>query len=165
MESLAYMAFIFAAVAIGSAIALRFLVRYLREKQELSRTGAFGDVKRFIEPGKLLSLRLFSALAAFSVLFILQLAFGVQRMVIALPVSVAAGYAAWRLVLAWFVRKAAKRREAFQAKVLDLTMGLANGLKSGLALGQSLDSVSKRIGEPMREEVATLLREVRFGLD
>lgn len=165
MYSWAYLAFIFASVAVGSAITLRFLVRYLHEKQELATTGVLGDVKRFIEPGKLLSLRLFFALTAFSVLFILQLVFGVKRMVIALPVSIAAGYVAWRLVLAWYVRKAGKRREAFQAKVLDLTMGLANGLKSGLALGQSLDSVSKRIGEPMREEIATLLREVRFGLD
>ena len=160
-----YMAVIFAATAVGSTIVLRLLVRYLYEKQELDAANALAEVKRFIDPRRLLSMRVFFAFAAFAVLFILQILLGVEKMLIALPVAAAVGFASWRLVLAWYLWKAAKRREAFQAKILDLTMGLANGMKSGLALGQSLDAVSRRIGDPMREEIATLMREVRFGLD
>ena len=44
-------------------------------------------------------------------------------------------------------------------------MGLSNGLRSGLALGQSIESVAKRIDGPMHEELNTLLREYRLGVD
>ena len=165
MTTWSCMALIFGATTVGSAIVLRIFVRFLHEKQELGQEGVLNDVRRFIDPRHLLSLRVLFACAAFALLFILQMVFGVEKMVIAVPVSLAAGFLAWRLVLLYFLWKASRRREAFQSKVLDLTMGLANGMKSGLALGQSLDAVSKRIGEPMREEIATLLREVRFGLD
>ena len=159
------MVLIFGATTVGSVIVLRLFVRYLHEKLEFGRDGVLNGIRRFIDPSNLLSMRVLFACGAFALLFILQMVFGVEKMVIAIPVSIAVGILVWRLVLLYFLWKVYKRRDAFQLKVLDLTMGLANGMKSGLALGQSLDAVSKRIGEPMREEIATLLREVRFGLD
>ena len=58
-----------------------------------------------------------------------------------------------------------KRQEAFEARILDLTVGLANGLKAGEALPAALESISGRIAQPMKEELQTVIREYRLGLE
>ncbi len=63
----------------------------------------------------------------------------------------------------WRKHKQAKRKEAFNAQILSLTMGLANGLRSGQALNQALEAVGKRSLPPMKEEIAIVLRETRLG--
>ena len=57
-----------------------------------------------------------------------------------------------------------KRKEAFDAKILDLTMGLANAMKAGMALPQALEKVSDQLGGVMRDEIAVMLREYRLGM-
>ncbi len=156
---------IFAASASFAWLAIGFLVRYLREKLELATSPAYVALTRFISPGRLLHARLFGALLVSCGMFVGQLAFGVERMAIAVPVACGFGIATWFLVLAWYKRKLRIRNEAFQSKILDLAMGLANGMKSGLALGQALDAVARRIGDPMREEIAILLKETRLGIE
>ena len=165
MQNWHYVALVFAAVTLASAIVVKLFIQILQERAELDESQRMMEIGRFVDLRRLLALRVLLSLAAFSAMFILELMFGVERMVIAVPVAVAFGLASWRMVLMWYCRKVAKRREAFESKILDLTMGLANGMKSGLALGQALDAVSRRIGDPMREEISTLLREVRFGVD
>ena len=156
---------IFSASAAFAWMAIGFLARYLREKLELATSPEYVALSRFISPDRLLSLRLFGALLVTCGMFVGQLAFGVERMAIAVPVACGFGLAAWFLVLAWYRRKLRLRNEAFQGKVLDLTMGLANGMKSGLALGQALDALSKRMADPMREELMILLKETRLGIE
>ena len=165
MEQLLYKTLIFAATTLSFAILIRMLFRYLQEQLELSGRTKNEDMGRFVKPAGLLARRFYGALIVALVLFLLQLAFGVEKMQIAVPVSAAAGVATYWLVLAYYRRKVAKRREAFDSKILDLTMGLANGMKSGLAFGQALDAVAKRIGNPMQEEMAVILRENRLGVD
>lgn len=157
--------FIFSASAAFAWMAIGFLARYLREKLELATSPEYVALSRFISPDRLLSLRLFGALLVTCGMFVGQLAFGVERMAIAVPVAGGFGLAAWFLVLAWYRRKLRLRSEAFQSKVLDLTMGLANGMKSGLALGQALDALAKRMADPMREELMILLKETRLGIE
>lgn len=156
---------IFAATALGSLILIKLAIRYMQEQQEYALDPRFIEMKRFIEPRAFLSLRTLIALSSFATLFILQLLFGVEKMYIAIPVGIAAGVLGWKLTLWWYLRLVAKRKEAFQSKILELTMGLASGMKSGLALGQALDAVSRRIGDPMREEIVQVLRENRYGVD
>ena len=73
-------------------------------------------------------------------------------------------------IASWFgprwlgVWKAKKRRQLFEAKILDLTMGLANAMKAGMALPQALDKVSEQMGGVMREELGVTLREYRLGM-
>ncbi len=65
----------------------------------------------------------------------------------------------------WLARmKEAKRKLAFEDRILDLTMGLANAMKAGMALPQALEKVSEQLGGVMREEVSVVLREYRLGM-
>lgn len=57
-----------------------------------------------------------------------------------------------------------KRKQAFEGKILDLTMGLANAMKAGMALPQALDKVSGQMGGAMQDELLIVLREYRTGL-
>lgn len=62
------------------------------------------------------------------------------------------------------VWRARKRRLAFEAKILDLTMGLANAMKAGMALPQALEKVGEQMGGVMKEELSVTLREYRLGM-
>ena len=57
-----------------------------------------------------------------------------------------------------------KRKQTFESHILDLTMGLANAMKAGMALPQALEKVSEQMGGVMREEISTVLREDRLGM-
>lgn len=61
------------------------------------------------------------------------------------------------------IRKA-RRHAEFDARILDLTMGLANAMKAGMALPQALEKVSEQMGGVMREEISTTLQEYRLGM-
>ena len=62
-------------------------------------------------------------------------------------------------------REERKRRAAAESQILELATGLANGLRSGQALPAALDAISGRLPAPLSEEVATVLREYRLGVD
>ena len=66
----------------------------------------------------------------------------------------------------WWLNKRIKRRQAlFDARLTDLTLGIANGLRAGAALPQSLELVSRDMGGPMTEELALVLHEYRLGME
>lgn len=73
-------------------------------------------------------------------------------------------------LLAWFgprwiaKYRAYQRRRAFEDRILDLTMGLANAMKAGMALAQALEKVSEQLGGVMHEEISVVLREYRLGM-
>ncbi len=156
---------IFASVALFFHLLIRVGVKYLLEKLELNANPKYEKLRRFIAPDRLLTARIHAMMITGCGMFILQLAFGVEQMKIAVPVACAFGIGAYFLVYWLYFQKHRKRQEAFESKILDFTMGLSNGLRSGLALGQAIESVSKRIGGPMQEELNTLLREYRLGVD
>jgi len=60
--------------------------------------------------------------------------------------------------------RAYQRKRAFEDRILDLTMGLANAMKAGMALAQALEKVSEQLGGVMREEISVVLREYRLGM-
>ena len=156
---------IFAAASVFAYLLLDMLVKYLRETLEVQREPRYEELRRFIEPPRLLVYRVFGAMAAACIAFVIQLACGVEKMVIALPVASGFGVLAWKLVYAYYHRKLVKRNEAFEEKILDFAMGLSNAMRSGLALGQAVESVSRRLGGPMQEELEVLLQEYRLGVD
>lgn len=57
-----------------------------------------------------------------------------------------------------------KRRQEFENKILDLTMGLANAMKAGMALPQALEKIGGQLSGAMGDEIATMLREYRLGM-
>ncbi len=56
-----------------------------------------------------------------------------------------------------------RRNEQFHRRLVDVTLGLANGLRAGAALPQALEAVTRDIGGPVGEEFSLLLQEYRFG--
>lgn len=63
------------------------------------------------------------------------------------------------------VHRQAKRKKAFDAQILALTMGVVNALKAGMAFPQALDRVGEQLGGVMAEEIRKTLREYRLGMD
>lgn len=69
------------------------------------------------------------------------------------------------LGIKWLSERRRRQRQAlFEAKILELTMGLANAMKSGMAFPQALEKVSAQLGGVMQEEIAVMLREYRLGM-
>ena len=156
---------IFVATGMFCFILIRMVTKYLLEKLELNSNEKYEALRRFISPVNLLLSRIFAALITGCCMFILQLAFGVEQMKIAVPVACGFGVLGFFAVYWYFLHKLLRRKFEFESKILDFTMGLSNGMRSGLALGQSIESVARHIGGPMQEELATLLREYRLGVD
>lgn len=76
------------------------------------------------------------------------------------------GAAAWlgsKAPVAIYSRKAKKRKELFDAQILNLAMALSNGLMSGYAPEKALRSAADNALEPMKEELQQALNEHASG--
>lgn len=62
-------------------------------------------------------------------------------------------------------RKIRARQLAFEARLMDVTLGLANGLRAGAALPQSIEMLTRQMTGPVHEEFSLLLREYQLGVD
>ena len=164
MEIVTYILVFSAAVSlayIGSAI----LFKAAMEKQEKNPGADYEKLRRFISPRKLLLRRLTCAFVLGLTLFGTLISAGVLNVFVYIPCSCFTGGIGFMLPLWYYQLKNKSRKDAFEKKLLDLTMGLANSMRSGLALPQALEAVSKRMGDPMQEELRTVLREYRLGLE
>lgn len=154
---------IFSAATLFFLLVILMSTKYLQEKLEFRRPKKYEELRRFIKPETLLARQILASLITTSLFFIGQLFFGVKKMQIAVPVACGFGIGAFFAVFAYYRHKLVKRKEDFESKILDLTMGLSNSMRSGLALGQSLELLNKRMKGPMQEELTTLLGEYRTG--
>ena len=80
-------------------------------------------------------------------------------------VVILGGAAAFSLPLLYYQNKVKKRNAAFRARLLDVIMGLNNGMRSGVALPQAMEVVGRDIGGVMQEELSMTLYEYRLGID
>lgn len=103
-----------------------------------------------------------------SEIFLYVVAFAAVVAIVVAVVSVmrdvdSAGAAGW-LGPRWIaLYRAKRRRAAFEAKILDLTMGLANAMKAGMAFPEALERIGAQVGGVMHEEIDTTMREYRLG--
>ena len=159
---------VFAAVSVFAGVILVTFYRALVERAEAGGSGddvAVSPIRRFVTPVGLIQRRLVSsALSAVAIVALLSLN-GVRSLGALAFVASVAAVVGWFLPMAWYRIKIAKRKERFDVQILNLAMTLANGLRSGMALPQALDAAAQRIGPPMREELAVVMRECRLGLD
>ena len=81
------------------------------------------------------------------------------------PIAALAGAAAFILPYLYYQHKVKKRFLEFKSKLLDVVMGLNNGMRSGVALPQALEVVGRDIGGVMQEEISMTLYEYRLGID
>lgn len=122
-------------------------------------------IYRFITPQKLLQNSWSGALMGGGMVAALMIAAGSTNVLAMAFVVGLVGLAAFQVPRLWLTRKIMVRRKAFEARLVDLTMGLSNGLRSGAALPQSLEMVTRDMGGVMGEEFGLLLREYRLGVD
>ena len=165
--SLSIAAIIFIGTSAFAAMVLIYAYKGLQVQAKASgeTDAVLSPLRKFIDPKKLFSIRF-----AFGIAFaVLGMAFlilnNVLLPVVYVPAGVSLGFLGWKLPFLWFMLKVRKRKQLFDSQILHLTMTLANGLRSGQALPQALDAASQRMGDPMREELALVLNESRYGLD
>lgn len=157
----------------GAALALTYevlatVVKQLGEGARLQQSQEnqenISPMRRLVSPMQMMTYRLlWSCGLGVAVMVGLVLA-GVSGWVYVPLAAVATALGAF-IPPVYFKWRVKKRQEAFEARILDLTVGLANGLKAGEALPAALESISGRIAQPMKEELQTVIREYRLGLE
>ena len=159
-------ALVFTAVAVFAFLAIVTLFKRSQEKYEISGNAVRNAaIRKFIDPGKLLRMRFSAAMLMAAIIWLILVSVNVLNPFIYVPVALGFGVLGYMLPYWYYLWKGLQRKEKFESRLLDLTMGLANGMKSGLAFPQALEATSRRIGGPMQEELAIVLREYRLGLE
>ena len=122
------------------------------------------QMEYFISKPKLRKIQIcFATVGALIMLCILLVA-GVSVWVLPF-VAIPAGAAAFALPYLYYRRKVEKRNAEFRSRLLDVILGINNGMRSGVALPQALEVVGRDIGGVMQEEIAMTLYEYRLGID
>lgn len=140
------------------------------EKVELERKSkelqSFANpMNRYISDQRLIQLRVSSAVVLGGLFAGILLFASVTSLWIWMPISAGMGFVGWMAPFWYYTWKLKDRRNKFENRILDLTMGLANGLRSGQALPQGLESIARRLEGPIQEELMVVLREYRLGLE
>ena len=159
----AVVALAFTCVNIGQAAAGERveLTRQARDSTKLFDT----PLERFVSLQRLEQMRYSGAVVLATLIAGLLMFLGVTNLLVLLLLAVVFGGLGYMVPLWWFQRKVTQRKTLFEATILDLTIGLEKGLRSGQALAQAIEAISRRMEGPMQEELTMVLRETRMGKD
>ena len=124
-----------------------------------------GPIYRFTTPERLAQSCWSGALLGAGVMASILIVSNVMTPLVLIGLSALAAVFFYQVPRWWLNRKIARRRLMFEMKLTDLTLGLANGLRAGAALPQSLELVSRDLGGPMTEELSLVIHEYRLGID
>ena len=162
---------VFAASVATAYVLYLFFTQFGRERGESLDGAARPDagrgiapMDRFVSPGRLFQMRIVAAAVPAVAVPLAFVMGGVSNPLLLVPMMAVFGWIGWMTPLWVFTRKVAQRKAAFESKILDLTMGLANALKAGMALPQGLEKVMQQMDGPMHEEMMTVLSEYRLGI-
>jgi len=131
--------------------------------EETSR--AFEDVFLFVSPKKIADLGLFAALGAFFLFFIPLLSFtDAVSTVCGVALGLAAGLFVFTLPkrLVGFLR--VRRRLRFETQLVEQLSAMANALRAGFSINQTFEGVVKTGENPIAQEFAVLLQQLRVGM-
>ena len=140
------------------------------EKVELDRKSKEiqswnNPMNRFISDQRLVQFRVSSAVMLGGIFTGILLFASVTNPLIWIPIAAGMGFVGWMAPLWYYRWKLTDRKNKFESRILDLTMGLTNGLRSGQALPQALEAIARRLEGPIQEELMVVMREYRFGLE
>jgi tight adherence protein B len=159
---------VFAAVVTITCVfaAVFFRETSVKAEEHASRPEAkYNPLSHFIAPGFLIQLRFAAAFLLGGVALCILLFLRVSMIPALIFGTLIPAVFAFYVILFHFRRKVKKRALDFQKKLLDLVMGLANGLRAGMALPQALDVISRDVGGPLQEEIFIALSEYRLGVE
>lgn len=137
------------------------------EHNAVRHTGSWdgrSQLEYFISKPKLRKIQICFATVGALIMLCLLLMSGISVWAMP-PVMLLAGAAAFVLPLLYYKNKVKKRCAEFKARLLDVVLGLNNGMRSGVALPQALEVVGRDIGGVMQEEISMTLYEYRLGVD
>lgn len=120
---------------------------------------------RFTTPERLLQARWSAAVLAGGLVGAILLGFSVLNEYILVGTCLLAGLISYQVPKWWVNRKIQNRQLAFESRLMDLTLALANGLRSGGALPQCIEMITREMTGPMQEEFSFVLQEYRLGID
>jgi len=126
---------------------------------------ALDPLYRFTTPERLLQTSWSLALLGGGLMVIVLVCAGVDNALVLILLGLVLGAISFQLPRAVVKRKIQHRNQIFQARLVDVTVGLANGLRAGVALSQGLEAIIKDIGGPVGEEFNVLLKENHLGTD
>ena len=143
---------------------------FVQEKAEIAartreQQSFTSPVNRFVSDQRLNQLRVMAGIICGAGLVGMMIFGGLLNPLAWLPGGAIAGAAGYMAPMWWFKMKVRKRKDVFEAQILDLAMGLESGLRSGQALPQALESIVRRMEGPVQEEMLVVLREYRLGLE
>lgn len=168
MAELFVLLLVFGAVAWGVWVLTPLIAQIGLERNEgkyIKTESRLGPIYRFTTPERLIRARWSAALLGGGIAGAVLIACNVLNPYILSGVCLLAGLLAFQIPKWWLDYRIRNRRRQFEAKLIDLTLGLANGLRAGSALPQSIELVTRDIGGPMQEEFGLLLHEYRLGVD
>ncbi|HPO36375.1 MAG TPA: type II secretion system F family protein [Kiritimatiellia bacterium] len=170
MVDIAVLLLVFAAVTWGVWVVTPLLAQLGLERSagryvESDGRTQLGPIYRFTTPERLAQSCWSAALLGGGSLAAILIAFNVLSPLILIGCSLLAAVLCFRLPILWLRSRIRRRQALFDARLTDLTLGIANGLRAGAALPQSLELVSRDMGGPMTEELALVLHEYRLGMD
>lgn len=163
---------VFSAVLLMTAVGFQIFVSYGRYRKETldsqkpdSAVGEGNPLERFVSPGRLFQIRLSLSIIPAFIVPALFWASGMTNVTALLLLACVFGVSGWNAPMMYYKGLVEKRRESVEDKILDLTAGLSNGLRAGMALPQALERVTDQMPGPMHEELRVVLREYRLGKD
>ena len=166
-SEIAIEALVFAAVAWGVWVVVPLLAAAGLERSAgkyVNAEGASYDpLYRFTTPERLAQTSWGTALLVAGLVLTLLLFAGVESVLGFVLAGGVSGLIAFQVP--WLVINARirKRNELFHRRLVDVTLGLSNGLRAGAALPQAMEAVTRDIGGPVGEEFSLLLHEYRIG--
>ena len=170
MGDIVVLALVFAAVTWGVWVVTPVLAQIGLERSagryvKTDGRQQLGAIYRFTTPERLSQACWSSALLGGGAFASILIACNVLNGTILGVGSLVAGALSFTLPKVWLNKRIRGRQRLFEARLTDLTLGLANGLRAGSALPQSLELVSRDMGGPMTEELSLVLHEYRLGMD
>jgi tight adherence protein B len=170
MADILVLALVFAAVTWGVWVLTPLLAQIGFERSvgkyvKTDGRSQLAPLYRFTTPERLSQACWSGALLGGGTLIAVLLACDVLSLPILCGGSLLAGVIAFQIPKWWLKKRIARRQLLFNMRLTDLTLGLANGLRAGAALPQSLELVSRDMGGPMTEELSLVLHEYRLGMD
>jgi len=170
MAEMLVLALVFAAVTWGVWVVTPLLAQIGLERSVGKYVKSDGrsqcaPLYRFTTPERLSQSCWSAALLGGGVLAAVLIAVGIPNPYVIGVGSLLAAALAFQIPKVWLRRRIRNRQRLFDARLTDLTLGLANGLRAGAALPQSLELVSRDIGGPMTEEMSLVLHEYRLGME
>lgn len=173
-EALIVQVTVFAAVVAAAVVIAKILADTARASEErlnemqdqAARSGMeLSPMSRYVSKVRLLQLRIIFALIP--IVAVPAAFWGAKGVSPAVPVVFATvlSVCGWILPRFYFGMLVKRRFEMFEADVLDLALGLDNALRAGMALPQALDKIAGQMHGVMKEELETVQREYRLGIN